>query len=133
MSKCVITAQWLQYVGAFDANRKNVDDWGQQMHNIMHDKPPHIALKKADAVKSPKSRKSERRKKNQEAVKAEQQARKELEQNKPKEPDKDIHAALDRFKAFTVGERHLVFNKATQKPYENNTKGYDGPDDVKEL
>lgn len=133
MNECVTTAQWQQYVGDFDANRKNGDDSGQQVHDIMHDKPSHISLKQVEVVKSPKSRKSERRKKNREAIKDEKQARKELKQNDSKKPDKDIHAVPDSFKAFTVRELHLVFDKAIRKPSDSNTKGYDGLMEVKEI
>lgn len=64
LKDCATTAQWLQYVGAFDANRKMIDNWGEQVQHMMHRKPPHIELKKVEAHKETKSTKSLRRKKN---------------------------------------------------------------------
>ena len=133
MKECVTTAQWLQYVGAFDANRKMVANWGENMQHILHSQPPHSDIKQTEVVKSPKSRKFERRKKNREALKAERQARKDLKNSQTQSPDIDINPAPERFKAFTIGDRHLVFDKAKQKPSEGSTSGYDGPAEVKEV
>ena len=34
MNECVMTTQWLQYVGDFDANHKPIDNWGEQMQDL---------------------------------------------------------------------------------------------------
>ena len=87
----------------------------------MHRKSPHIELKKIDAQKDSKSSKASRRRKNREAAQAERQAKKELRENKAKD------LKTNRFKAFTIGDRHLVFDKAQRKPSEGSNTGYDGP------
>ena len=86
---CTTSAQWLQYVGAFDANRKLVNDWGERLQHLMHRKSPHIELKKIDTQKESKSSKASRRRKNREAAQAERQAKKELRESKAKDVKTD--------------------------------------------
>ena len=94
----------------------------------MHRKSPHIELKKIDAQKDSKSSKASRRRKNREAAQAERQAKKELRESKAKDlKTADSYPVPDRFKAFTIGDRHLVFDKAQRKPSEGSNTGYDGP------
>ena len=128
MKDCTTSAQWLQYVGAFDANRKLVlNDWGEQLQHLMHRKSPHIELKKIDAQKDSKSSKASHRRKNRKAAaQAERQAKKELRGNKAKDLKTNSYPVPDRFKAFTIGDRHLVFDKAQRKPSEGSNAGYDG-------
>ena len=45
----------------------------------------------------------------------------------------DSYPVPDRFKAFAIGDRHLVFDKAQRKPSEGSNTGYDGPAEVKEV
>ena len=94
---CTTSAQWLQYVGAFDANQKLVNDWGEQLQHLMHRKSPHIELKKIDVQKDSKSSKASRRRKNREAAQAERQAKKELRENKAKDLKIDSYPVPDRF------------------------------------
>ena len=58
---------------------------------------------------------------------------KELRENKAKDLKTDSYPVPDRFKAFTIGDRHLVFDKAQRKPSKGSNTGYDGPAEVKEV
>ena len=93
----------------------------------MHCKSPHIELKKIDVQKDSKSSKASHRRKNHEGAQAEKQAKRELKENKAKDLKTDSYPVPDRFKAFTIGDRHLVFDKAQRKPSEGSNTGYDGP------
>ena len=99
----------------------------------MHRKSPHIELKKIDAQKDSKSSKASCRRKNREAAQAERQAKKELRENKAKDLKTDSYPVPDRFKVFTIGDRHLVFDKAQRKPSKGSNTGFDGPVEVKEV
>ena len=64
----------------------------------------------------------------------EKQAKRELKENKAKYLKTDSYPVPDRFKAFTIGDRHLVFDKAQRKPFEGSNPHYDGSlTEVKEV
>ena len=59
--------------------------------------------------------------------------RKQFDEENNQDQTKDLHLAPDRFKAFTIGNRQLLFEKAKRTPSEYNVFGYKGPAKVKEV
>ena len=61
------------------------------------------------------------------------EAEKKFDEENNQEKIKDLHPTPDRFKAFTIGNRQLLCEKAKRSPSEYNISGYEGPAEVKEV
>ncbi|KAI5071385.1 hypothetical protein GOP47_0013636 [Adiantum capillus-veneris] len=125
------TAEWLSYLGACDAHRKLVENWGEHLQSVMWCSPRPIDLAQLK-VTEPKLSRTIRRRQNRELVQQQKEA--ELKERSPSGQDPaDLHTAPEHFKSYTTGERKVVYAKAQQIPTNGSSGVYDGPAVVKEI
>ena len=127
LNECMTTAQWLEYVGACDFNQKLGKIWGTDLQTLSRDKIPLTPIGSIKTEQDPPLRKTKRRNQNCEAAKLHKKAEKKFDEENNQDQIKDLHPTPDRFKAFTIGNRQLLFEKAKQSPSEYNISGYEAP------
>ena len=126
------TAEWLSYVGAYDAHRKLVDNWGEYLQNVMWCSPQPHDIAQIEIAEKPKLSRTAQRRQSREL--AQQQKEAEIKEKALSEQEHvDLHPAPEHFKAYTTREHKVAYTKAQRMPTMGSNGVYDGPAVVKEI